>query len=174
MLVLHITACVQTYVHTLNSTYSTFTADAWVTHIPKETEIVLLRGVKDPLCRVISSTFPADVTAASTVTASPPSPLCPLGWFKSPAQPAPTGTGHTEKVVTLCGRVCSSPRRAGLARAAGSCPGEAALAGGDWGGAEVGVGALGGGRKPCKGTFHCQTWPSSDTVMTRSDSWSSF
>lgn len=91
--------------------------------------MVLLRGVRDPLCRVISSTFPADVTAASTATASPPSPLCPLGWFESPAQPAPTGTGHTEKVVTLWGRVWSSPRRAGLAGAVGSCPEMAALAG---------------------------------------------
>lgn len=61
-----------------------------------------------------------------------------------------------------------------MARAAGSCPGLAPLAGGVCGAVGVGLGPLGGGRKPCKGTFHCQTWPSSDTVMTRSDSWSSF
>ena len=48
-----------------------------------------------------------------TATASPPAPLVLLGCCPAACHAAPTGMGQTEKVVTLWGRVCSRPCRAG-------------------------------------------------------------
>ena len=79
--------------------------------LPRERETCGCNGVTRPCWRVTSSTFPPAVTAASMPTARFGSPWTPA------AEAADTGAGHAEKVVTVCGSVCSSPKSSGSAAA---------------------------------------------------------
>ncbi len=67
-------------------------------------------GLNAPRRSVISSTAPAEVTAATIDTASPPRPLWLLpGSCRMLSGSTARGAGHTANVVTMAGRKDARP-----------------------------------------------------------------